>query len=490
MPPRLSVVLLALLAGLSAAVYLTVSGWGAALGFPLDDAWIHQTYARNLGQHGEFAFVPGEPSAGSTAPLWSAMLAVGYGLRFEPRLWTYALGAGALALTAWLAQRWVLDVWPERGWAAVAAGVAVGLEWHLAWAAVSGMETVLFAALALAVFVAPARRPGWLGLLVGVSVLVRPDGLTLLPFVLARVLGSDIRWRPALRVLAGFVAVFGPYLAFNYWLGGALWPNTFYAKQAEYAVMRDLPFLWRLGSVGLQPFIGAQILLAPGLAAAGWQALRGRRLEIGLPLLWAAVFLAAYVLRLPVTYQYGRYVMPVIPVLVAAGVGGLAGGLRLRASQLGPRLLSRAWAAALGVLLGVFWVWGAVLYRRDVRLIETEMVAAARWINLNTPPGAVIAAHDVGALGYFGGRPLLDLAGLVSPDVIPFIRDEARLADWLDASGADYLLTFPGWYPRLAAAAAGSEGFRTGAPYAPAAGGENLVVYRWPPVAQSNTPAP
>ncbi|MEZ6074072.1 MAG: hypothetical protein R3C10_28290, partial [Pirellulales bacterium] len=45
-----------------------------AVGFPLDDSWIHQTYARNLADFGEWSFVPGTPSAGSTAPLYSTLL--------------------------------------------------------------------------------------------------------------------------------------------------------------------------------------------------------------------------------------------------------------------------------------------------------------------------------------------------------------------------------------------------------------------------------
>ena len=48
------------------------------LGFPLDDAWIHQTYARNLARYGRLEFTPGVSSAGSTAPLWTLLLALGY----------------------------------------------------------------------------------------------------------------------------------------------------------------------------------------------------------------------------------------------------------------------------------------------------------------------------------------------------------------------------------------------------------------------------
>ena len=95
-------------------------------------------------------------------------------------------------------------------------------------------------------------------------------------------------------------------------------------------------------------------------------------------------------------------------------------------------MLSRVWLAALAATLAGFWFIGARAYARDVAIIETEMVAAARWVAGNTPAGALVAAHDIGALGYFGERPLLDMAGLVSPEVIPFIRDETRLAAYLD----------------------------------------------------------
>jgi hypothetical protein len=96
-------------------------------------------------------------------------------------------------------------------------------------------------------------------------------------------------------------------------------------------------------------------------------------------------------------------------------------------------------------------------------------------VNENLPAGAVLAVHDIGAIGYFTDNPLIDLAGLVTPDVVPFIRDEARLADYLDSTQAGYLVTFPSWYPKLVEGRtvlfeAGLEGF----PF-----DDNMVVYIW-----------
>jgi hypothetical protein len=490
MKPARTLALFALVSLISVGGYLAASWAGGFLGFPLDDAWIHQTYARHLGTAGQFAFVPGQPSAGSTAPLWSGLLALGHALRLEPRAWAYALGWASLLLNAWLAYRLVLRHWPERGRAAVMAGLFVALEWHVVWASVSGMETALFMALALAAFALPDDRPAWLGGLVGVSVLVRPDGLTLLPFALARLwLNRPRDWQALARCALGFGAVFGPYLAFNCWLSGALWPNTFYAKQAEYALLQKLPLWERLlarcgpggcePGVGPQPFIGAQMLLIPGLAAFAWTRWRARSWEALLPLSWVIGFIGLYALRLPVTYQHGRYVMAVIPALAALGLGGLSEVLRWHSPRFWLRVVSRAAAMSVAALALGFWLIGATAYQRDVQIIETEMVAAARWINANTPAEAVIAAHDIGALGYFGGREILDLAGLISPEVIPFIRDEARIRDWLLQSRATYFMTLEGWYPDL------ERGlrviYRSTAPYSPRQGGANMVVYGWPP---------
>src|SRR5574337_1427938 len=137
----------------SAVAYTLIARAAGATGFPLDDAWIHQTYARNLGWYGQWAFILGQPSAGSTAPLWTFLLAIGYALRIDYAIWTLLLNSALLGVTAWLTFRLVGHVGNVAPQAAWWVGALAAVEWHLVWAAASGMETVLFCALAMGVWV-------------------------------------------------------------------------------------------------------------------------------------------------------------------------------------------------------------------------------------------------------------------------------------------------------------------------------------------------
>ena len=73
--PWQKVVVLTVLCAVTFLIYpllarLTLGEWT----FPFDDPWTHQVYARNLALHGQYAFNLGEPSTGSSAPLWTALM--------------------------------------------------------------------------------------------------------------------------------------------------------------------------------------------------------------------------------------------------------------------------------------------------------------------------------------------------------------------------------------------------------------------------------
>ncbi len=146
-----------------------------------------------------------------------------------------------------------------------------------------------------------------------------------------------------------------PYFIFNVRASGTVWPNTFYAKQAEYAVELARPFLGRLvqllyfslggAAEGWRGISGAQLLLVPGLVWAGWLALqadwREKRLLRTLPLLWAGGHVFLYAWRLPVTYQHGRYLLAALPVWVLYGLAGW--GILLKMAGNGRAARVEAW---------------------------------------------------------------------------------------------------------------------------------------------------
>ncbi len=453
-------------------------------GFPLDDAWIHQTYARNLATQAEWAFLPGEISAGSTSPLWTFLLSLGYALTFPPLGYTFALGVLILILLTGLITWRIRTHADVKGILLILMCAIFALEWHLVWAALSGMETLFLGLHIVLVLIGLERNwpPLILGCIAGLGIWIRPDALlSLLPIawvILSQASSSRIKFTQSMRVLGGFILFSFPYLLMNLKLGGEWWPSTFYAKQVEYAVVRSETILSRVLKMGTAPLIGAGMLLVPGVVVRTWRDFQGRNWPRLAGLLWIAAFISAYALRLPVDYQHGRYMIPVIPALFLLGYDGILEGFQFDGRSVALRIISRAWMLSLTIVALVFWLRGARAYAVDVGVIESEMVTTAKWVEKNTEQDALIAAHDIGALGYFGERQILDLAGLITPDVIPIIRDEAALESYLNAAGASYLMTFPGWYPRLTSGR--SVIYTTGASISPSIGGENMTIYRWP----------
>ena len=508
---------------LSAFLYLGMVSWsGGSPGFPLDDAWIHQTYARNLAQDGQWSYESGQASTGSTSPLWTLALTLGYILGMDYRLWTFVLGASTLALTAWLAWRVTIRLFGLSSPVGLFVALFCMLEWHLVWAAFSGMETLLFAALVLLCLdrylafeaqersrLASAASDGggleesgksrwlsglWMGLCSSLLVLTRPEGLLLLGLIGVCFLWERRRGKAvtrgavswALFAVLGCLILLVPYVILNLKTSGFIFPTTFYAKQAEYrSMIESLGLPARFGTLLLAVWVGPQILLVPGFLFSVGYSIKHQRSEIVLLWVWWLCSIGIYAFRLPVTYQHGRYLIPTIPVFLILGVWGVWRLVRSAGGSMVTRVVSRAWMVALAALLLIFWFIGARAYARDVGFIYGEMGSMAHWLRENIPPQSRLAVHDIGMVGYRLERPFIDLAGLVTPEVIPFIDDEERLLDFMESEKVDYVVVFPDWsnvYQRMVQDPRLTLVHSTNYTWTLSAGQENLSVYRtdWP----------
>ncbi len=487
---------------LLAIVYVVLYVLRADGGFPLDDSWIHQSYGRNLGLYGQWALIPGQPSAASTAPLYTVLLALGYALRLPFVLWTHALGVLALWGTGVFAAHLAERLAPDLRYAGLLAGVLVVSTWQLVWAGASGMETALFAMWTVALPLMAWRetdpdrarttpallgRGAAFGAVAALAMLTRPEGIGIAGLsglaLLIAVPGGPravMIWLGG--AILGFALLSAPYFWLNLSLTGGLLPNTSAAKQVQHAPLLALSYptrLWRM----FQPlWIGGQLFLLPGVVAFVAHTLRDRSRNAAfrwvLPL-WALALVALYAARLPASYQHGRYVMPALPALVTVGAVGTLWLVQIgRRNTLGRVLTQSLLLSSLAAIGAMVLIVTPVIYAQDVAVINEEMVASAVWIDDNIPQDTLLAIHDIGAVAYFTPRPLLDVAGLVSPEVIPYINDSDGMWALLRERDAAYLMAFPDQIPgddpddpRLC------EVFSTNGPTAIKLGAANMAIY-------------
>jgi hypothetical protein len=451
-------------------------------GLPLDDGWIHLQFARNLAQGRGLSYNPGELVTGSTAPLWTALLALLFPLPGSVILWTKILGV--LLYLAGIDATWRLarELELGRGLAAMAAGLTLATSW-LVWSALSGMEIPLFVLLSLWGMILHLReharpdRPPFSLAVLAVAVLARPEGLLLLLLaVLDRFLSftggeEGLRWRPPAprTLLAGAAfaacALAGPLL-FYAWAGGSILPTTYAAKGGGgLHPLPDFHYLFNVVGVFFRP--QPWMTLLAGAGAVALAARLGTTRDRGLlPVLWLFGLPLAYSLLTPgptkMLGNFGRYYFPLFPVLAVLGVVGLEPALRSIVSLLRSRGL-RAGLAAPAVLLIfaptiVTLMQGDRFYAQNVANVEESDVAVARWLAGRLPSQSVLAVNDIGAIKYLLPNRVVDLASIASPEIGREVRRAAEAgASWNDALLAavarrrpDYLVVFPSWFPGLA----------------------------------------
>ena len=415
----------------------------AVLVFPIrsaivDDTYIHLQYARNLAALHELSFNQGEPSYGATSPLWVFVLSIVSLAGGNLMLWSKLLSVGFAVLTILLVYFVADELTRSRFIAFLAAIVMASEAWFVRWSAV-GMETAFSAFMVLIVFFVFFRRfeSRGFGVLLAVvfllSTLSRPEVLLLFPLAVFteahvyRSIRSTAKWSML------FVIFFILWLLVIHHHTGSYFPLTAGAKQGRFAlagiVARSLVPIKILGATLLLPWLAVISSIVLGILRGDWslvlrsalpESLRDeRRMKafVELAVLW--------IFSLPVVYVVmdfqllSRYLVPTIPLVVLLGVFGFFGLARLLSGRRSSQRIIAGILVLLTIVQSVVF-FKTVVVKPTLELtdgINKVLVPFGRWIDKNTNREAVIAAPDIGAIGYFSHRRILDLGGLVSREI-------------------------------------------------------------------------
>jgi hypothetical protein len=423
--------------------------------FRLDDSFITYRYARNVTRGWGLIYNQGETVLSTTAPLYALILALGSVIISDFHILGGLIGVLSIGLGAAL----IVDLLPRsmplsiRLW----GGLLLVLSSPL-WLAL-GMETPLWITLVLAsVYSAQNRRFGVSGLLIGLTVLVRPDAM--IPGVLLGLaalivslnqLGTRRRWWMPVLTYSLTAAI--PVCLYAIWATatyGSPFPATLSAKNAQadlgitgFGVFVDA---WN----GLRLIVENLVAQSPLYLVLGILALFGisRKLSPATVLIiaWGILHFLAYVSMGVAPYRW--YYVPLLPgfiLLATYGFDRLYERLRDHPSDWMIYLVFGIAYLPIHAQLTSFALIRTVFDQGGERQTMLPIVdwqayrEAGEWLNANTPQDTLIGVAEVGQLGFYADRRMTDYLGLLQPEVAALLKRN-DLYSWLVGYAPDYLV--------------------------------------------------
>lgn len=392
-----------------------------------DDAFISFRYARNLAEGHGLVFNPGERVEGYSNFLLVLLLAFASTLSLDIVLVAKLVGVLSLPVIALLA------VWLIGRLGGGKRGSAVGFSLSvtatpLAYWAVSGLETAVYAALVLVGVASYILYREGRGTALPTSAvffavaLLRVEGVVFFLATCAFHVGAgllqSVRWRPRraeVMVVAGFALAYGAYLAFRYLYYGSLVPNTVVAKTGYSEQLRSglsylaewLPAGFTLLWLGLRPCLtGSPGRRAP-LAYLWW--LCG---------MWTVLVVLFGGDWMPL-YRFFVPIMPLLYLLAGLGFASMwSQAERDRERGSGKRkTLAVAFGAAL-LLNGAlpFSQVTPAAFESHLSWDEASREAGL-WLRENAAPGSTVAVLDAGRVPFYSDLKTIDTAGLLDPAI-------------------------------------------------------------------------
>jgi len=433
-------------------------------GVPLDDVWIHFRYAENIVSGNFFQFNIGEPTPGTTSPMWSIIMSIPF-LFSQNFFLFFALLISSVFFLFALLELYKLCI--KLGFNenfSMLITLLTMLSGRLLWASLSGMETTLFVFFCILIVknhtkeLEKSKLLVSTGLLLGIAGVTRPEAYLLAAvyyFTSVILLRKNFRENiyPFIISAGIFIAVILPYIMFSYYTSGSLTPNK-YKQLSDASYLPDIQYLIQTGLLLVNDNLAVVLLWFGSIGFFIFQLLR-RRIENKFLLiyLWVIIFPAVSSVIAPVTHHHGRYLLPLVPFInivsihlfkkicdYLSGKGFKIAALYRRLGMAVLIIFSIRSTVVFGGLLG----W-------NVENVNSQQVKIGKWLAENLPNEKAFGMNDIGAISFFTKKNVVDMAGLVTPEIFKFVsmsqHDGANsMMKLLKEKGVNYIIIYPDWF--------------------------------------------
>lgn len=384
--------------------------------FIADDAFITFRYAHNLAFGNGFVYNLGERVMGTTTPLFTFLVGLFGSLGLDIPRAALVMGLFASGLTSIVIYQ-LANLLRMTHWAALPA-VLYALWPRSVVADSCGMEAPLFSLFVIgAVYFHTRRLPIYALAMATLATVTRPEGFALLILLTGYYLFHHReRW---IQLLITPLFLLIPWLVFATIYFGSPIPNSVSGKLALYSRWGTMS--WWDTLVYYLAWHNPAGWIITFMAIAGGYWLWRKQDWGGVAVIWLAGMIAFYVFSgARVFFWYPAPLYPLLLIFAAATFPYLAG----RYPALEQYGRKYAWAVVLCVaVISAVGIYPAARYYRAFQTAMTDChLSVATFLKENVGPTELVAAEDIGYMGYYSGKRILDRDGLISPEAAPYNR--------------------------------------------------------------------
>lgn len=409
------------------------------MSYCFDDTLIYARYIKNLFEGHGLVYNTGEYFNGLTSPFFT-YLSIAISFLFGDILFSInLLSAIFMALTIYIFYQVFLR--HSAYITALVGGLFIATSPY--FYSVFGMETLLFTFLiGLSIFFFLSEKYNYLLLALTVLLLTRNEGI----FLVVALVFEHFRLRrnfPPLRYFILPIVIVTIHFSFNYFYYGAFLPETGSAK-----VWQGASGLWGTqwpifitgSSYLVSWYIGPMYLALTlfGLALIGIARFGLKSLNI-IIILFSLFYLLFYVvLNIPNYHWYNAPLFLFFFYYAAAGIEYIY----IHITKLFPKKIV---ALASVVILSVYPVYNNI-QKLSLGSVFEPYKNIGLWLKDNTAPKASVAAVEIGLIGWYSERQIIDILGLVNPLNAKFIG-EKKFNEWLNHYTPDYIVVHNPLWP-------------------------------------------
>ncbi|HMQ68934.1 MAG TPA: hypothetical protein PKC58_08080 [Ignavibacteria bacterium] len=468
----------------SAIIYLGAEYFftNGQMGVPLDDTWIHFRFADNF-SHGYFyQYNTGEYTAGTTSPLYVIVLGMTSFIIKNYIINSLFLSFLFYLLSCIYIYRTSLLIFKNNsadpvGFSsfkisaenfALLISLVTAITGRVVWSAMSGMETTMFMFFSiLGVYyhiknLKDGKFTIFPALLFALATVSRPEGFLLSALYFFDVIMISLNEKNFKDIFFKFISallIFGmitfPYLIFSYNISGHFFPNTFRGQGGGTNYFPDLTFL----RIAFTLFFRDNLITGLLYVFAFIFYLKRIRYYfsklryLNLIFLWVLVLPLVMSVLIPNWRHHVRYMIPLIPFINLITVYLMFYILDLKFAGFLKKYMNnvkRVTAVLLIFSVPYFLVF-AVALGKNTDNINSQQVKLAKWVSQNVGRNETIAINDIGAITFLNGNKIIDMAGLVTPEILRYRqymwKDNLDSLNYLlKKNNVSYIIIYDHWF--------------------------------------------